>query len=378
MARVLYCSRELILRIPKHLKMQQNALRPFSCSYTPQVSELLNQLGCTLALSTYQAGKVVFLSAKNNESLVQLPRTFDKPMGIAVDHEQGKLALACKSEIVVFKNSKELAWHYPKFPNTYDSLYLPRVSYKTSYLDLHDLSFGKDGMYAVNTLFSCISTIDEDYNFTPFWKPKFISALVSEDRCHLNGMTLENGKPKYVSCFNQGNEMQSWRTNLTSEGVILDVDSNEVIAHELSMPHTPKLINGDLYILQSAKGELTKIDRQTGKKETVVKLNSFVRGMDICGEYLFIGLSKLRTNSKTFSKIAGNFSKNEAGIAIVHLPTGSFTGQITYQSSVEEIYDIKVLQNTKRPNILNPQSEESNMAVSTPSSTFWALKNEKL
>lgn len=358
--------------------MQQNALRPFSCSYTPQVSELLNQLGCTLALSTYQAGKVVFLSAKNNESLVQLPRTFDKPMGIAVDHEQGKLALACKSEVVVFKNSKELAWHYPKFPNTYDSLYLPRVSYKTSYLDLHDLSFSKEGLYAVNTLFSCISTIDEDYNFTPYWKPKFISALVSEDRCHLNGMALENGKPKYVSCFNQGNEMQSWRSNLTSEGVILDVDSNEVIAHELSMPHTPKLINGDLYVLQSAKGELTKIDRQTGKKETIVKLNSFVRGMDICGEYLFIGLSKLRTNSKTFSKIAGNFSKNEAGIAIVHLPTGSFTGQITYQSSVEEIYDIKVLQNTKRPNILNPQSEESNMAVSTPSSTFWALKNEKL
>ncbi len=358
--------------------MHKNALRPFSCSYSAQVPELLKQLGCTLALSTYQAGKVVFISAKNEDSLVQLPRTFDKPMGIAIDSEKGKLALACKSEIVVFKNSKELAWHYPKFPNTYDSLYLPRVSYKTSYLDLHDLSFGKDGMYAVNTLFSCISTIDEDYNFTPFWKPKFISALVSEDRCHLNGMAMENGKPKYVSCFNQGNEMQSWRSSLTNEGCIVDVESDEVLADGLAMPHTPKLINGELYILQSAKGELTKIDRQTGQQETIVRLNSFVRGMDICGEYLFVGLSKLRKNSKTFSKIADNFSKNEAGIAIVHLPTGSLAGQITYMNSVEEIYDVKVLQNTIRPNILNPQSEESNMAVSTPSSTFWALKNEKL
>jgi hypothetical protein len=96
--------------------------------------------------------------------------------------------------------------------------------------------------------------------------------------------------------------------------------------------------------------------------------------MDICGEYLFIGLSKLRKGSKTFAKLADNFSKNEAGIAVIHLPTGSFAGQITYQNSVEEIYDIKVLLNTKRPNILNPQSEESNMAVSTPQSTFWALK----
>lgn len=355
--------------------MQQNALRPFSCSYTSQVPELLNQLGCTLALSTYQAGKVVFISAKDNESLVQLPRTFDKPMGIALDKDKGKLALACKSEIIVFKDSKELAWHYPKFPNTYDSLYLPRVSYKTSYLDLHDLSFGVDGIYAVNTLFSCISTIDEDYNFNPFWKPKFISEMVSEDRCHLNGMALENGKPKYVSCFNQGNTAQSWRGNIAKDGVLIEVDSNEVIADGLAMPHTPKLINGELYILQSATGELIRIDRKSGKKETITQLDSFVRGMDICGEHLFIGLSKLRKGSKTFAKLADNFGKNEAGIAIIHLPTGSFAGQITYQNSVEEIYDVKVLPNTKRPNILNPLSEESNMAVSTPTSTFWAIKH---
>jgi uncharacterized protein (TIGR03032 family) len=356
--------------------MQQEALRPFACSYSPNVPELLNSLGCTLALSTYQAGKLIFLSAADQEKIIQLPRTFNKPMGIAVHPEKEKIALACKSDVHVFQNSKELAWHYPKSPGKYDSLYLPRMSYKTSYLDLHDLAFGKDNLYAVNTLFSCISTLSDEYNFTPYWKPKFITEIASEDRCHLNGMALENGKPKYVSCFNQGNTAQSWRQNITETGVIIDVDTDELVAEGLAMPHTPKLINGTLYVLMSATGELVKINTETGEKETILKLDSFVRGMDVCGEFLFIGLSKLRKNSKTFAHLMNNFSRNRAGVAIFHLPSGAFVGEIQYHTSVEEIYEVKVIPNTVRPNILNPESEDCNRAVSIPSTTFWASSNE--
>lgn len=357
--------------------MNPQTLQPFACTFTPNVPELLQGLGCTLVLSTYQAGKVVMLSATSSEKIVQLPRTFNKPMGIAIADNGEKMALACKDQVVIFKNSKELAYHYPKAPQKYDALYLPRVSYKTSYLDIHDLEFGKDRLFAMNTLFSCISTIDDEYNFTPYWKPKFITEISAEDRCHLNGMAMEDGVPKYVSAFNQGNEMQSWRGKITDSGVVIDVVTDEVVTEGLAMPHSPKLINGELYILLSATGELVKINRQTGQKETIVKLDSFVRGMDVCDDFLFIGLSKLRTNSTTFSKLANRFKQNKSGIAIVHLPTGSLVGQIQYQTSVEEIYDIKVLGNTQRPNILNPDSEESNLAVSTPSSTYWAHKNDK-
>ena len=113
--------------------MNQKALQPFSCSYTPNVPDLLRGLNCTIALSTYQAGKLVFISAKNEESLIQLLRTFNKPMGIALDHAKDKLALASKDEVILFENSKELAWYYPKSPQKYDALYLPRVSYETGY-----------------------------------------------------------------------------------------------------------------------------------------------------------------------------------------------------------------------------------------------------
>lgn len=192
-------------------------LAPFACTYTPNVPELLAQLNCSLAVSTYQAGKVIFLSPKNEEKLIQLPRTFNKAMGIAL-HED-KMAIACKDEVIVLKNSKDLAHHYPRKPNVYDALYMPRLTYHTGALDVHDLDWGDDGLYAVNTSFSCLIKIDENFSFTPVWKPPFISKLASEDRCHLNGMCIKDGKPKYVTAFNTGDTPQSWREVVTTGGI---------------------------------------------------------------------------------------------------------------------------------------------------------------
>ena len=349
------------------------ALAPFSCSYSAQVPELLQRLNCTLAISTYQAGKLVFISALNESKIVQLPRTFDKPMGIAQDHKKDKLAVACKDEVIVFSNSKDLAKYYPKSPDKYDALYMPRLTYHTGTLDIHDLNFGQnDELYGVNTLFSSIVKIDSDYNFTPIWKPKFVDRIVSEDRCHLNGMAMQNGKPKYVTAFGQGNSFQSWRDTVTTSGVIIDVETDEIIIDGLAMPHTPRIFNGELYALLSATGELIKVDKENGTYEVIVKLDGFVRGMDLHQDYLFIGLSKLRENSSTFAKL--NLKANEAGIVIVHLPTGSIAGKITYQTSLDEIYDVHVLPGKKRPNIMNTIRPDYKEGVTTPDTTFWAIK----
>lgn len=352
--------------------IQNQALAPFSCTYSSQVPELLQKLRCTIAVSTYQAGKLVFISALNENKIVQLPRTFDKPMGIAYDSSKGKLALACKDEVVVFSNSKGLATFYPKSPNKYDALFMPRITYHTGSLDIHDLNFGQNNeLFGVNTLFSSIVKIDDNYNFTPIWKPKFIDSIVSEDRCHLNGMAMLNGKPKYVSAFGQGNSIQSWRDTVTKTGVIIDVETDEIIIDGLPMPHTPRIFNGELYTLLSATGELIKIDEEKGTYEVIVKLDGFVRGMDLHQDYLFIGLSKLRENSSTFAKL--NLKANEAGIMIIHLPTGSIAGKISYQTSLDEIYDVQVLPEIMRPNILNTIRPDYKEGVTTPESTFWAV-----
>ncbi len=356
--------------------MNTNAIpiAPFSCTYSSQVPELLLKLNCTIAISTYQAGKLIFLSAKDENSLIQLPRSFDRPMGIAENKEKDKIAVASKDEITVFANSKELASHYPKSPNVYDALYMPRITYHTGPIDIHDLSFGKnEQLFAVNTLFSTIIKLDDDYNFTPYWTPKFIDKLVSEDRCHLNGMAMKDGLPKYATAFNQGNSPQSWRDKVTETGVIFDLDSNEVIIDGLAMPHSPRIFNNELYVLLSATGELVKINTAKGSYEVMVKVEGFVRGMSLHKDYLFIGLSKLRKNSSTFGKLKFAEKANHSGIMIVHLPTASIAGKISYETSVDEIYDVHILGNKIRPNILNTLNENYKLGLMTPESTYWAI-----
>ncbi len=349
---------------------------PFSCTYTPQLPELLQKLGCSLAVSTYQAGKIIFLSPKDENSIIQLPRTFNKPMGIALHPTKDKMAVATKDEVIVLANSQELATHYPKSPNKYDALYMPRATYHTAGLDLHDLHFGisngQEKLYAVNTLFSCIVSLDDENSFTPYWSPPQINQLESIDACHLNGLALVNGIPKYATSFNQGNTPQSWRENITETGTLYDIEKNEVILNNLAMPHSPKIINDELYLLQSATGELVKVNTDNKTCELIYKFKGFVRGMAHYKDYLFVGLSKLRKNSSTFAKLPFANDAQEAGMVVIHLPTKSLVGKITYQASVDELYEIQVLSNKLRPNILNTLTPDYKGGLMTPNTTFWS------
>ncbi|MBN4081533.1 TIGR03032 family protein [bacterium AH-315-C07] len=351
-------------------------LAPFSCQNTPNVPELLNKLSCTLVLSTYQAGKVIFLSAVDDNKLVQLPRTFDKAMGVAIEGD--KLAIATKNEVLLTINSRELAKSYPPKPNTYDALFVPRATYYTGQVDIHDLHWGENGiLFAVNTSFSCICEINSDYSFKPIWHPPFITEMVSEDRCHLNGLALENGRPKYVSALGTGNTPREWKAGILDGGVVFDVTEDKILADKLSMPHSPMIIDDELYLLESAKGSLSKINRSNGQAEPIKELGCFVRGMAKIGDFLFIGTSKLRQNSSIFKDLPIASQSDTAGLKILHLPTLSLTAEITYGTSVDEIYDVQILENTRRPNILNTDKDVHQMSLAIPGKTFWARQQEK-
>lgn len=356
---------------------QSTPTAPFSCSFSPNIPELLNRLNCTLAISTYQAGKIVFISPKDNDHLVQLPRTFPKPMGIALDDNGEKMALACKDEITIFRNSPALANTYPGKPNTYDALYMPRATHYVGPVDIHDLMWGNDGLYAVNTLFSVIAKIDHDFSFNPYWKPPFITDIVPEDRCHLNGMAMVDGKPKYATAFNQGNTIQSWREVVTTQGILMDIQKNEILISGLAMPHSPRIFKGKLYLLLSATGELIVVDPENNSYDQVCQFKGFVRGMSHYNDYVFIAISKLRKNSSTFAKLAIANESKEARIMVVHLPSGSIQGEIKYHTSVDEIYDIQVLPNKKRPNIMSNLKSDHKLGVVLPKATYWAKQDKK-
>lgn len=346
------------------------SVSPFTCSFTPNFPKLLQQLQCSLIITTYQAGKVIFISPNEAGRLTQLPRTFRKPMGIAL--QKNKMGIAIKDEVIVLTNVPSLAAQYPKKPSVYDGFFVPRATYYTGQVDIHDLDWGKEGLWAVNTSFSCLSLIDDNFSFTPKWQPHFITKLASEDRCHLNGMALQNGEPMYVTALGKGDVHQSWRDNIVKGGVLMHVPSNEIVLDHLAMPHSPRWYQDQLYLLLSASGELVKVDVQTGKYEVILPLKAFVRGMSIHQDFAFIGMSKLRKESKTFQKLQGVHQMDVAGVIVVHLPSAKVVAMLQYQNSVEEIYDIQILPHFKRPNILNTEMDDHRLSLSTPQASFWA------
>lgn len=366
----------LYFHIPSNRRYMNKHFRdspaPFSCTYSPNIPKLFLQLNCSLAISTYQAGKVVIISASDEYNLIQLPRNFDKAMGIAVQNQ--RLAVATRNEVIVLGNASGLAPNYTSQPNTYDGLFVPRATYFTGELDLHDIDWGEQGLYAVNTKFSCIALINDKFSFDPIWQPPFITDLDPLDRCHLNGMALNNnGIPKYATALGSSNEEKGWRENVQKGGLLIDVETSEIILAGLAMPHSPRLFDGELYLLLSATGEIVKVDVLNKSYEVVYACDGFLRGMDKIGDYLFVGLSKLRQNSSGFIDLPIANKALQSGVDVIHLPTGTNVGNIRYQTSVEELYDVKILANFKRPGILGADREEHRQALVTPTDNFWSV-----
>jgi hypothetical protein len=151
----------------------------------------------------------------------------------------------------------------------YDKLYVPN-GYTKGGVDNHDVAVDADGRVVfVNTLLSCLATVSETHSFEALWKPRFVSKLAAEDRCHLNGLALRDGRPAFVTAVSRSDVADGWRDRRRDGGVLIDVDSNEVLAEGFSMPHSPRWRDGVLYLLDSGRGVFGKLDLATCKLEEI-------------------------------------------------------------------------------------------------------------
>lgn len=346
---------------------------PFSCNHTPELPELLATLEISLAISTYQAGKVILVSS-DGDNISLLPRNFDTPMGLAVDGN--RMAVATKNEVEILAHDRSMGNTYPKKPGVYDTLFMPRLTFYTGALAMHDMAFVGPDLIGVNTVFSCLCRVDGEYSFKPVWKPPFITGLASEDRCHLNGLAMEKGKPRYVTALGMTDTTQGWREKKLTGGMLMDVETNEAIFTDLPMPHSPRIYDGDLYVLLSATGEVAKVDAKAGTYDVIQKLPGFTRGFARFGDYLFVGLSKLRS-THTFGDLDMAARKDLiCGVAVLHLQTGALVGQMEFVRTCEEIYDVQVLPGLIRPGIVGPDSDIRREGLSTPGASFWAVEKD--
>ncbi len=348
-------------------------MKEFNVGYTDGFKSVLQRSGGSLVFSVYQAGKLILLSA-DEQRLTLRPITYPKPMGISVDGDS--MAIATKSEVHVYHHSESLANKVEFKGQNYSKLYLPRLSYHTGLLDTHDVRFLDDEIVAVNTRFSCISSFDREYNFKPKWKPHFISELEPSDKCHLNGLATEDGKMRYVTALGQGDTAQSWRKNIASGGILMSVPENKILIDGIGMPHSPKIVGNYIYLLESASGTLLRIDRSTLSVERVLQLDGLTRGLSIVGNTAFIGISKIRKKSTTFSKLDDRVHADNASITAVDLNSGMILGQLFFKSIIEEIYDIDFIE-SKHVGIVGTYDERQYAMISTPEGVFWKKNKEK-
>ncbi len=337
--------------------------------YGSEIADILRQMGGVLAITTYQAGKVIFIGSDDGQTLFQIPMNFRKPMGIAILDQ--KMAIATLDEIHLFNGSTTLAETFPESPGVFDRLYLPRATYYCGETDLHDLGFGNGGLWAVNTRFSCLSTFDIESSFTPRWKPPFITALKPQDRCHLNGLAMIDKVPAYVTALSQSDTPEGWRNEITKSGVLMQVPSGEIILEGLPMPHSPRIIHGELYLLLSASGEIIKVNPENKSYEVVLKTNAFIRGMAQYNNYLFVGMSKVRKSSLTFNELPVAEMSDSAGVLVVDTNNWTIAGEIRYESTVEEIYDVQLIHGTIRPGLIPVNDARHKSAIVTKEVSFW-------
>lgn len=319
--------------------------------HTSNFPDLLRQLGSCLVVSTFQAGKLVILRPDGNSINTHF-RTFNRPMGMAADSE--RLALGAHIEIAEFRNMPAIA---PRLQNPprHDAVFMARRGHITGAIDIHEMAWdGEGNLWFVNTLFSCLCTLDFKSSFVPEWRPWFVSHYAPEDRCHLNGIAMRDGKPRYVTALGESNKPQGWRDNKRSGGVLIDIKSNEVITRGLSMPHSPRWYNDKLWVLESGRGALVSVDPKTGERTDVAKVPGFCRGMDFIGPVAFIGLSQLRkSNPFTDIEITDDNADRLSGVWAVHIETGNTIAFLKFTGGVEEIFAVQALHGTQFPEIIH-------------------------
>ena len=326
---------------------------PLRAVHTANFPALLRHLGASLLVTTYQAGKLVMVRDEGDHLNVHF-RAFPAPMGMALDGD--RLALGTKMQVWEFVDVPAVAGKLDPH-GRHDACFLPRSSHVTGNIQVHEMARGADGeLWAVNTRFSCLCTLDRSASFTPRWRPPFVSALEPTDRCHLNGLAMVDGRPRYVTALGETDTPAGWREGKARGGVLLDVGSGEAVTRGLSMPHSPRWHGGKLWVCESGAGTFGTVDRDTGRYESIAEMPGFTRGVDFAGNLAFIGLSQVR-ESAVFSgiPITERLAAEErtCGVCAVDLRSGRVVALLRFETAVQEVFAVAVLPGRRYPDLIN-------------------------
>ncbi|MEG3977971.1 TIGR03032 family protein [Microcoleus sp. herbarium8] len=320
----------------------------------------LNQQQISLACTTYQTSRLILIgAAPETQTISAFWRIFDRAMGLYCTGD--RIYLSSKYQLWQLENVLAAG----QLHQGYDRLYIPRIAYTTGDIDIHDVAVDSSGQVIfISTLLNCLATVSDRHSCKPLWKPPFISQYINEDRCHLNGLAMVEGKAKYVTASSQSDVVDGWRDRRQNGGIVIDIESNNIIVTGLSMPHSPRWYQDKLWVLNSGRGELGYVDLDTGKFNAIAFCPGYLRGLAFWQNWAIVGLSKPRGGDKTFSGLELDelLIKKDAeprcGIMVIDINTGTIVHWVGFEGVVTELYDVQVIPEVQRPMALGFKTEE--------------------
>ena len=317
----------------------------------------------SIGFTTYQAGLLFLIGLQENGRFCFFNRSFPRCMGLWTDGQT--LWMSSLYQLWCFRNA--LAEGDSR--DGYDRLFVPRLAYTTGDLDIHDINILENGRVVfVNTLFSCLATVSDRHSFVPLWRPPFISKLAAEDRCHLNGMAVADGRPCYVTTVSRSDVAGGWRDRREEGGCVIDLDNNTVVTGRMSMPHSPRLYRDRLWLLDSGTGYFGSVDVASGQFQPVTFCPGYLRGLAFHRGFAVAGLSKPRRDL-AFSGLAleRHLSERDAeprcGIVVIDLATGDLVHWLYIEGDIGELYDVVVFPNVIRPMALGLVTDEIRRSI---------------
>jgi uncharacterized protein (TIGR03032 family) len=313
---------------------------------------------CSLAFTSYQTGKLFLIGRLPDGRVSFHQQSYMRAMGVHAQPQ--RLYLASLFQIWRLEN---VLGPDERANKVFDRLFVPRNAQTVGDLDTHELSVDRAGrIIFVNTKFSCLCTTSTRFGFRPIWKPPFISKLAAEDRCHLNGLAMEDGAPRYVTAVSRSDLLTGWRERRHEGGVLIDVTADKIVTDQLSMPHSPRVHEGKLYVLDSGRGFLCRVDRKTGKRSEIAFCPGFLRGLSLHNGYAIVTVSLPRDGSFTGLELDDAIRKRDGepwcGVLIVSLSTGDIVEFIRLGGEIKELFDVAVIPEASLPMAIGLNSPE--------------------
>lgn len=306
---------------------------------------------CAVALTTYQTGQLWCVGAGADGKLLFHEQGFARALGLYCNGQTMLLA----AQSVLWRMENVLA--PGEKHQHYDRLFGLRTAYITGDVDVHEVALNKDDRPVfIVTKYSCLATISQTHSFKPLWKPPFISKLVPEDRCHLNGLGMVDGEPRYVTAVGASDIVDGWRGDNAGGGALIDIRTDRIINGDLAVPHSPRLSDGKIWLLESGRGQVVTVDPDTGKKEDVVFCPGFLRGMAMHGDYALVTTSCPR--DETFRGLPLDDALKEkratprCAAFVIDKKNGALIEWMMFEGIITELFDIVVI-----PGVVSPMAD---------------------